>query len=160
MGYVTGHRGSVEDRFWKNVDVRDSNGCWIWTGSISGTGYGVLWADGKLKGTHRIAWELLVGPIPKGFVIDHDHPDFGCHNRSCVNPGHLQAVSEGVNVWRQKRRVDNTSGERGIRWDVSRKKWSVEVRRDGKRFRRRYSDLEQARAARDAVHAEINRRDG
>ena len=136
------------------------NGCWIWIGGRTTAGYGLLWVDGKLQYTHRLSWMWLVGPIPDAYVIDHDHPVRGCGNPSCVNPDHLQAVPEQVNLWRKRElKADNTSGERGIRWDAARKKWSVEVSRGGKRFRRRFDDLEQARAARDAVHSEINRRD-
>jgi hypothetical protein len=49
---------------------------------------------------HRFVWEQLVGPIPRGFVLDHDNPDFGCHNSRCVNPAHLEMVTQGINCLR------------------------------------------------------------
>jgi len=142
------------------VDVRDFNGCWIWIGGRIATGYGHLYVNGKMQYTHRLAWEYLVGPIPDGYVIDHDHPVKGCGNTYCCNPDHLQAVPEPVNLWRRRGSYKNsTSGERGIRWDAPRQKWIVEVQRDRQRQRRRFTDLDQARAWRDAVHNEINMRD-
>jgi hypothetical protein len=44
---------------------------------------------------HRFAYELLVGPIPEGLVIDHL-----CRNRRCVNPAHLEPVTAEEN-WRR-----------------------------------------------------------
>jgi hypothetical protein len=41
---------------------------------------------------HRFAYELLVGPIPAGLVLDHL-----CRNRLCVNPNHLEPVTNSEN---------------------------------------------------------------
>jgi hypothetical protein len=38
-------------------------------------------------------WEYLVAPIPERYVIDHL-----CRNTLCVNPDHLRAVTDRVNV--------------------------------------------------------------
>lgn len=45
---------------------------------------------------HRLAYEILVGPIPHGMVLDHL-----CRNRACYNPAHLQPVSRAENGRRQ-----------------------------------------------------------
>lgn len=77
---------------WDRLEVGD---CWEWTGSLTQAGYGHMSVDGKLDYTHRIVWELLVGPIPEGLVIDHL-----CRNRACCNPDHLEPVEQAVNVRR------------------------------------------------------------
>lgn len=73
-------------------------GCWEWMKSRStargcGTGYGSVYANGRAKRAHRVSYEAFVGKIPVGLVIDHR-----CGNQGCVNPGHLRAVTQQVNV--------------------------------------------------------------
>lgn len=83
-------------RFWSKVQRGD--GCWQWTDAPSAAGYGYFGYGGR-NGTkvpaHRIAYELAVGPIPLGKQIDHL-----CRNRRCVNPAHLEAVTQRQNLLR------------------------------------------------------------
>lgn len=85
----------VLDRFWARVEDRDDDSCWEWTGAKLTTGYGTLKIDGQRRMAHRFAYELLIGPIPPGLVIDHL-----CCNPSCVNPSHMEPVTIGENVRR------------------------------------------------------------
>jgi len=85
----------VETRFWAKVDRRGQDECWPWEASTTVRGYGQLYAAGRLRLAHRIAYELLVGPIPEGLTIDHL-----CRNRSCVNPAHLEPVTNRENLLR------------------------------------------------------------
>ncbi|KKN16463.1 hypothetical protein LCGC14_0975720 [marine sediment metagenome] len=80
-------------RFWAKVDK--SGDCWRWCGYRSKQGYGRLTVAQKNIYAHRFAYQLLVGPIPKGLQVDHL-----CLNPSCVNPGHMELVSSGRNTLR------------------------------------------------------------
>lgn len=81
----------MTDPFWSKVDV---GLCWEWTASLLTGGYGQY----RSRCAHRVAWELLVGPIPPGMELDHL-----CRNRRCVNPDHLEPVTHLVNVQRGAR---------------------------------------------------------
>jgi hypothetical protein len=88
----------VEKRFRDRYYV-DGNGCWVWTGSLTtsdpAVGYGRFNASGKLVQAHRWSYEHHVGPIPDGLVIDHL-----CRVRRCVNPAHLEPVTNAENIRR------------------------------------------------------------
>ncbi len=66
--------------------------CWTWTGAIQSRGYGSFHHEGRRHSTHRLAYVLLVGPIPTGLQIDHL-----CENKLCCNPAHLEPVTSKVN---------------------------------------------------------------
>lgn len=72
----------------------DENGCWIW-GAAKTNGYGVIQHSGRIQRAHRVAYEALIGPIPKGLELDHR-----CRNRACINPSHLEPVTSYVNIMR------------------------------------------------------------
>lgn len=69
--------------------------CWFWRGATDRYGYGQLRISGRLEKAHRFAYECLVGPIPDGLVIDHL-----CRTPGCVNPEHLEVVTNRENMLR------------------------------------------------------------
>ncbi len=88
-----------EERFKTSYEIDPLTGCWNWTGTLS-RGYGVISCGlNNNRPAHRFGWELIVGPT-SGLVIDHHNPDFGCRNKRCVNPDHLEAVPQAVNCLR------------------------------------------------------------
>lgn len=71
-------------------------GCWLWTGSLNGHGYGkVRDRDSRLQTAHRASYRAFVGPIPEGLDLDHK-----CRVRCCVNPAHLEPVTRSENLRR------------------------------------------------------------
>ena len=81
------------EKFWSFVSTGD--GCWEWTGTRGKAGYGVLYIDGRQFRAHRVSYFLAHGTIDNTLVIDHL-----CKNKRCVNPGHLELVTEAVNALR------------------------------------------------------------
>lgn len=80
-----------QEAFWKRLDKR-SDGCWVWTGYVSNTrvgnkgmSYGRISLNNRNHYTHRIAYILTKGDIPKGLVVRHM-----CNNSLCCNPDHLE----------------------------------------------------------------------
>jgi len=92
---VNCHRGICDlHRFERHYSI-DSVGCWVWHGDTGTRGYGIFHSEKKDWRAHRWAYERHIGQIPEGLVIDHL-----CRNTRCVNPEHLEAVTQRENILR------------------------------------------------------------
>ena len=97
----------LSERFAKGYVVDDSTGCWVWRKGKNNHGYGMIseYSPDRtrncMKLAHRVAYQLHVGSIPEGKVLDHL-----CRNPACCNPDHLEPVTQKVNlvrgVWPKK----------------------------------------------------------
>ncbi len=70
-----------------------ASGCLEWTSVIHRDGYGKFYFEGQQAQTHRVAYRLFVGEIPKGKCVLHK-----CDNRKCVNVEHLYVGDHKQNV--------------------------------------------------------------
>ena len=96
------------------------NNCIIPTLKPDNQGYITKFFQGRYQGLHRVSWQILNGPSPKGMHIDHT-----CHNealaegtckggktcshRACVNPAHLRLISHLENVQAGGRPLGNNT---------------------------------------------------
>lgn len=81
-------------RFFSKVDSRGGD-CWRWKADRDGNRYGRFKLDGRKVQAHRVAYEMLIGPIPDGLTLDHL-----CCNPRCVQPLHLEPVTQRENTLR------------------------------------------------------------
>lgn len=79
-------------------------GCWIWTGALrkhNGVLYGQFHEgrdeDGRplVPPAHRYLFQVINGALSGCLVLDHL-----CRTPTCVNPDHLDPVSQRINVQR------------------------------------------------------------
>lgn len=61
----------VSDRLERLSTPEPFSGCLLWTGSVTGPGYGQLRVNGKIVSAHRASYECHVGHIPTGLDLDH-----------------------------------------------------------------------------------------
>lgn len=95
---------TLPDRLFAKVAPAGPLECWIWTASLNTGGYGQIYYAGRPQRAHRLTYELFRAEIPEGLQIDHL-----CRVRACVNPWHLEPVTNAVNtergdLWKQDRR--------------------------------------------------------
>lgn len=73
-------------RFWRKVNIKSDDECWLWNACVNKKGYGAFQAR-KLKITkiaHRIAYLLGYGSLDEDLMVCHS-----CDTPGCCNPKHL-----------------------------------------------------------------------
>lgn len=103
------------------IEIGQPEDCWRWLAAHNVPGYGVsVCPDGSHTNAHRAVYRVVRGEPPDGYVIDHL-----CGNRSCVNPNHLEAVTQSENMRRAKSKPFCPWGHPKDGW----------LTREGRRFR-------------------------
>lgn len=110
--YIPKVRKTALERFEaKYIPVTES-GCWLWIGAKHDKyGYGSFLFNGVIKLAHRASYELFIGKIPEGLYLDHK-----CRIPRCVNPAHLEPVTNTENVRRGLKVRLKTHCLRGHPW--------------------------------------------
>lgn len=89
----------LKGRFDAKVLPEPNSGCWLWTGALQNDRYGHFRIGGRYASqniiAHRFSYEFHCGPIPDGYTIDHL-----CKVTCCVNPDHLEPVTQYENLRR------------------------------------------------------------
>lgn len=133
-----------EQRIWSKVEKADP--CWPWRGQVDkgSGGYGRYHGERA----HRLIYEMTVGPIPDGLLVDHR-----CQNRICVNPEHLRLATQkqnGENLVQRHKYV------RGVYWHTQSQRWRVCVTHHRKRYHGgSFSTIEAAEQAAIALRNEL-----
>jgi HNH endonuclease len=116
-GCLKGPKRALSERLWEKINKNsdrwwNGNQCWEWLGGTDGDGYGtfnIKTVNGKpvLRKPHRIAWELLRGPIPERKRVLHH-----CDNPGCCNPNHLFLGTSKINSEDMVRKGRQAKGEK------------------------------------------------
>lgn len=91
-------RTSLIDRFEAKYIPEPNSGCWIWTSGTNDQGYGRFLVGGRLVQAHRFSYQTFKAELIEGLVIDHL-----CRNTLCVNPDHLEQVTQDENMARARK---------------------------------------------------------
>jgi HNH endonuclease len=109
--YATGHSGRFVGRPKYEIQNRGyKTPCWVWLGSVNCMDYGYVDRKGKHIPAHRVFYEEKHGPIPEGKQLDHL-----CRVHRCVNPDHLEPVTNAENTRRGARAKITMEDAREIR---------------------------------------------
>jgi hypothetical protein len=84
--------GTLEEYLLIRCERDARTGCWNWRLALTG-GYGYFCWKGKWLYSHRAAWMVWRGPIPKGKHVLHE-----CDNGKCINPDHLFLGDQVANM--------------------------------------------------------------
>ena len=118
------------DRFDEGYVVDLVTRCWLWLKQRLPNGYGRFHRDptGAAMLAHRFSYERFIGPIPKGLTVDHL-----CRVRHCVNPEHLEAVTQRENTLRGESPSAVNAAKTICKWGHPLNGGNTYIRPDGNR---------------------------
>ena len=103
------------------------------------TGYSRINVNGKIWYAHRLAWLYMTGEMPINQV---DHINSNRYDNRLVN---LRLATHEENQKNRIKSKNNTSGYKGVTWDVNRNKWMARAMVNRKTYHLgRYDDAEEA----------------
>ena len=74
-----------DKQYLNNNHTKQNDGCWIWNKSYSWQNVQILVSRGNTQiGLHRLAFNVLIKPIPHKTKVLHT-----CGKKACINPDHL-----------------------------------------------------------------------
>lgn len=111
-------------------------------GCNDGQGYLRIKIDGRNYKSHRLAWLYMTGEWPKE-QVDHVNGSRGDNRFE-----NLREAAHAENLWNSGKRVDNTSGFKGVFFDTQARKWRALIGIKGKqKSLGRFTSPEAAHAA-------------
>lgn len=109
-GKTKTYKTTPKERFMEKVN-KVEGGCWEWIGAKMPAGYGRFgYTENDVLNNdyaHRISYSFFKGKLKEGLVIDHI-----CRNKSCVNPDHLEQVTQKENLNRSGLVVSTIAGRK------------------------------------------------
>jgi hypothetical protein len=112
--FVNGHQRRLTAPAWIEEDRGYETPCWVWQRAMYDSGYGAMAFQGRMHNAHRGVYLRFIGPIPDDLQLDHL-----CRVRACVNPDHMEPVTNAVNIQRGARAKLTPDDVRTIRSRVA-----------------------------------------
>ena len=119
MARYEGWNGSLEERILRQVEKTDY--CWEWTG-YKRLGYARISTKGKSRQAHRELYKLTYPDLD----ITNLHLHHKCANRGCVNPEHLEPITQSANMGEMHARMSYEKRIAQLEEEVARLKYIIE----------------------------------
>lgn len=119
-------------------------------GTISVHGYRIITFEGVKYRAARLAWFYMTGEWPAEEI---DHENRIKDDDRWIN---LRDASRSENSLNRDLQSNNTSGARGIHWNIEKEKWYMAVKKDGvSHFGGNFDFLDEAIEARNLLALEL-----